>query len=115
MIDSLKPGVPVEKDHTKLPAMTLPERSLAPATVAVYVRAGVKSLPGVSVAIFLEESYVTVAETTSLLESLSTKETEEGWTASLKVMETGELTLCPIALVAGVTCKTVGGCGPLWA
>jgi hypothetical protein len=76
-----------------LPDIALPARSVAPESVAVYVLAGAKPVLVDRAAVFVDETYVTVDGTTVLEESRSTKEREDGSTASLNVAETETPTL----------------------
>jgi hypothetical protein len=101
-------AVPVVNDHDD-DDITLPARSAAPLTVAVYTTDALNDDDGVNVAVWVAALYVSVPGTELLLASLRTNVIVPDWTDSLNVAVTVVMTDTPVAPLAGVRELTVGG------
>jgi hypothetical protein len=89
-------------------AIVLPAASVAPLAVAVYVVENAKAAEGVKVAVLVAALYATVAVTAVPAAFLSTKDSVEGWTASLNVAVTAVPVDTLVAPAAGERAVTVG-------
>src|SRR5260370_1377139 len=99
----------VVKDQVTGEVIVLPDRSLAPLTVAVYVLELPSAALGVSVAALVELLYVMADAPVLWAGPFSTKEMVEAWSGALKVAVAVVVVLPLVAFDAGVWPVTVGG------
>src|SRR5579884_651662 len=99
----------VVNDQENGAVITLPDRSVAPLTVAVYAWPGVSAEPGVNVAVFDSSSKVTVLGTMFPPVSFRTKARVVSLIGLLKVALIGVPLVTPVAPGAGVSSLTIGG------